>query len=75
MNTKVRGNTRAVLKRSVLGGTTVAGLLVFGVGGWAAVTEIAGAVIASGSLVVDSNVKKVQHPSGGKNRPPAPLRT
>ena len=28
-------------------------------------TEISGAVIAPGSLVVDSNVKKVQHPTGG----------
>jgi HlyD family secretion protein len=40
-------------------------LLVFGVGGWAATTQISGAVIASGRLVVDSNVKKIQHPSGG----------
>ena len=39
--------------------------LVFGLGGWAVATEIAGAVIASGHLVVESNVKKVQHPSGG----------
>lgn len=39
--------------------------LVFGVGGWAATTQISGAVIASGVLVVNSNVKKVQHPSGG----------
>ena len=31
----------------------------------AATTELAGAVIAPGSLVVDSNVKKVQHPTGG----------
>src|SRR3954470_21073552 len=36
-----------------------------GVGGWAATTEIAGAVVAPGSLVVDTNVKKVQHPTGG----------
>jgi HlyD family secretion protein len=40
-------------------------LVVLGLGGWAAVAEIAGAVIAPGQLVVDSNVKKVQHPSGG----------
>ncbi len=36
-----------------------------GVGAWAAVTELAGAVIAPGVVVVDSNVKKVQHPIGG----------
>lgn len=40
-------------------------LLIGGVGGWAATTDISGALIASGSLVVDSDVKKVQHPTGG----------
>src|SRR3954454_7133482 len=40
-------------------------LLVGGIGGWAATTEFAGAVIAQGLLVVDSSVKKVQHPTGG----------
>ena len=40
-------------------------LLGGGVGGWAATTELAGALIAQGSVVVDSNVKKVQHPTGG----------
>jgi HlyD family secretion protein len=28
-------------------------------------TELSGAVVASGSLVVETNVKKVQHPTGG----------
>lgn len=46
-------------------GLGAAVLLVVGVGGWAATTEISGAVIASGKLVVDSNVKKIQHPTGG----------
>ena len=36
-----------------------------GSAGLAATTELSGAVIAPGSLVVDSNVKKVQHPTGG----------
>jgi HlyD family secretion protein len=40
----------------------VLGGLIFG---WATFTEISGAVIAPGKLVVDSNVKKVQHPTGG----------
>ena len=43
----------------------VAALLVFGIGGWAVFTEFSGAVIASGQVVVDSNVKRVQHPTGG----------
>lgn len=40
-------------------------LLVAGVGGWATFTQISGAVIAPGQLVVESEVKKVQHPTGG----------
>jgi HlyD family secretion protein len=52
-------------RRPLAMGFVAAALLVVGVGGWSAVTEISGAVIASGKLVVDSNVKKVQHPTGG----------
>ena len=45
---------------------TLLGLaLVAGVGGWAGWIQIAGAVIASGQVVVESDVKKVQHPTGG----------
>jgi HlyD family secretion protein len=40
-------------------------LLAGGLGSWAATTELAGAVIASGVLVVETNVKQVQHPTGG----------
>ena len=36
-----------------------------GVGGWAATAQLSGALIAPGQIVVDSNVKKVQHPTGG----------
>jgi HlyD family secretion protein len=32
---------------------------------WGTVAQLSGAVIASGTLVVASNVKKVQHPTGG----------
>ena len=39
--------------------------LVFGVGGWAVFTDISAAVIAPGQLVVETDVKKVQHPTGG----------
>lgn len=39
--------------------------LIGGVTVWAATQKISGAVIASGRVVVDSNLKKVQHPSGG----------
>src|SRR5262245_52245437 len=40
-------------------------LLVVGFGGWAATASLAGAVLAPGTIVVDTNVKKVQHPTGG----------
>jgi membrane fusion protein, type I secretion system len=40
-------------------------LLVGGLGGWAATSNLAGAVLAAGTVVVDSNVKKVQHLTGG----------
>lgn len=40
-------------------------MLILGAGGWAATTEISGAVLASGIVVVEANVKKVQHPTGG----------
>lgn len=33
--------------------------------GWASQTQLAGAVLAAGNVVVASNVKKVQHPTGG----------
>ncbi len=39
--------------------------MIGGLGGWAATTDISGALIAPGSMVVDSSVKKVQHPTGG----------
>ncbi len=46
-------------------GLALALLLFGGFGVWATTSEISGAVIASGSIVVESNVKKVQHPGGG----------
>lgn len=49
----------------VLAGLATALALLCGFGGWAATTEIAGAVIASGTVVVEGYLKKVQHPTGG----------
>ncbi|WP_350333179.1 HlyD family type I secretion periplasmic adaptor subunit [Coralliovum pocilloporae] len=36
-----------------------------GIGAWAALTEISGAVVASGVVVVETNTKQVQHQEGG----------
>ena len=58
-------NARASIRRHTRLGLVAAFTLVGGCGGWAAVTELSGAVVAPGSLVVDSHVKKVQHPTGG----------
>lgn len=54
---RVRGLERA--------GYVLIALLFGGAGVWAATSHIAGAVIAPGTIVVQSNVKKVQHPTGG----------
>lgn len=54
----------SIRRLNLIGFTTVA-LALGGVGGWAATTHIAGAVIAPGTIVVETNVKKVQHNTGG----------
>jgi len=59
--TVIPGMTR----KPLLIGVAACILLIFGVGGWAATTQLSGAVIAPGKLVVDTNVKKIQHPTGG----------
>jgi HlyD family secretion protein len=53
------------IRRHLLITVVVVVLLVGGLGGWAATSEFSGAVIAQGQLVVDTSVKKVQHPTGG----------
>ncbi|HJZ30796.1 MAG TPA: HlyD family type I secretion periplasmic adaptor subunit [Hyphomicrobiaceae bacterium] len=58
-------DTKTAIKQHLWAGLALLVVLCGGVGGWAATTEISGAVIAPGVLVVDSNVKKVQHPTGG----------
>ena len=56
---------RRAIRRLNLVGTAVVVVLIGGLTAWAATSEIAGAVIASGTVVVESSVKKVQHPAGG----------
>src|SRR5215471_13574143 len=53
-----------IRKQLTIGFATVF-LLAGGLGGWAATSNLAGAILAAGSVVVDTNVKKVQHPTGG----------
>jgi len=49
----------------VIAGSALAVLLIGGVGGWAATAKLAGAVISPGIVVVDQNLKSVQHRDGG----------
>jgi len=53
------------IQRYMIVGMVIVGFVTFGIGGWAATSELTGAVIGQGVLVVDSSVKKVQHPTGG----------
>jgi HlyD family secretion protein len=65
MSGKPASDVRTSIRRHIVIGGAVVAFLALGVGGWASTAEISGALIAQGSLVVDSNVKKVQHPTGG----------
>lgn len=56
---------RAAIRKLNLIGLVILVVLVGGIGTWSATAGLSGAVIASGNIVVKSNVKKVQHPSGG----------
>jgi HlyD family secretion protein len=53
------------IQRYMIAGMLIVGFVTFGIGGWAATSELSGAVIGQGVLVVDSSVKKVQHLTGG----------
>jgi HlyD family secretion protein len=56
---------QASIHRHVVAGSVLVAALALGLGGWASTAEISGALIAQGTVVVDSNIKKVQHPTGG----------
>src|SRR5260370_41654749 len=60
----LEGAQRSIRLHLIIGLAVVA-VLAGGLGGWASTQEISGALIAPGQIVVESNVKKVQHPTGG----------
>jgi len=60
-----QGSANESIRRHVIAGSVLVGLLAFGLGGWASTAEISGALIVQGDVVVDSNIKKIQHPTGG----------
>lgn len=52
-------------RKPILTGVFALFLLVFGFGGWATLTQISGAVVASGQIEVEQARQVVQHPDGG----------
>src|SRR5262245_1518907 len=58
-------NTFRSIKRHIFTGSIVTFCFLGALIVWATVTNIAGAVIAHGVIVVRSHPKKVQHPAGG----------
>ena len=56
---------RTSFRRVILAGLAVFVLLFAGVGSWAAMARLSGAVIASGRVVVKGKPKSVQHLDGG----------
>lgn len=60
-----RSNARISVRRHLFLSSAGVALLVFGLGGLAVGTELAGAVVATGIVAVEGSVKKVQHPTGG----------
>ena len=61
----VLDNPNQSIQRDIRFGFVVLAFLVGVLGSWAVFAELSGAVVAQGILVVDSNIKKVQHPNGG----------
>jgi HlyD family secretion protein len=58
-------HTSASIRWHLRAGGALCVLLIVGVGGWAATATLAGAIIAQASVVVETDVKKVQHQVGG----------
>lgn len=60
-----RADPRRDIRRATVFGVATIAVLFGTVGLWAATAPLSGAVITSGKVVVESNVRRVQHPSGG----------
>ncbi|WP_417827280.1 HlyD family type I secretion periplasmic adaptor subunit [Thalassospira sp.] len=55
----------ATLRRHILWGAGIVAILFVGCVLWLVLAQLSGAVVATGKLVVESNVKDVQHSEGG----------
>lgn len=65
MTVASKPSTRQSLRRQIVAVAVISAVLLLGLGGWSALAEFSGAVIAQGQMVVDTNAKKIQHPTGG----------
>jgi HlyD family secretion protein len=65
MNGEAASSALHSIQRYIIAGMVIVAFVTFGIGGWAATTQLSGAVIGQGVVVVDSSVKKVQHAAGG----------
>jgi len=65
MNGETRNGLRKSLRIHMLFGVSAVISIFGGFAVWAGNTTLATAVVAPGTLVVDGNIKPVQHPSGG----------
>ena len=63
--TKDAAKTRQSIRHHMLAVGGAAVFMVAGMGIMGASTDMSGAIVSQGSLVVESSVKKVQHPAGG----------
>src|ERR1700738_2370510 len=53
------------IRRSALAGWSIIALFFGGLGGWAAIAPLNGAIVANGVIKVEGNRKSVQHLDGG----------
>jgi HlyD family secretion protein len=64
IGSEIQGAQRSIRLHLIVGLAIIV-VLAGGLGGWASTAEMSGALIAPGQIVVESNIKKVQHPTGG----------
>ncbi len=59
------GDPSKSVRTYMIGALVLIGVLFGGIGGWAAMANIAGAVFAQGELIIEGRSHQVQHPDGG----------
>ena len=58
-------DTRKAIRRNLLFALVIVIAVIAAAAYWSTAAQLEGAVVASGTVVVEGNVKKVQHPTGG----------